>query len=119
MQRSERERCVERPPFHRVRRYREARAGARAVRRGEKQAIDAQLRRFTKTMERLGEDVVRMRLALRQRVGDRFGDDVPPVIATIWLDEQAAARKRRPWLFALIALASALAGFVAALSVSA
>jgi hypothetical protein len=70
-------------------------------------------------MERPGKDVVRRRLASRQPIGDHPDEDPPPVVAILWLNEQSATReganKRRCWILALTAVASAAAGFVGAL----
>jgi hypothetical protein len=64
----------------------------------DKYGDEAQRRVFTKAMGRLGKDVVRTRLASRQPIGDHPDEDPPPLC----------------WILALIALASAAAGFVAA-----
>jgi hypothetical protein len=80
-----------------------------------------QRRVFCDAMERLSEDVVRMRLANKLPIGDRAEENPPPAFAIIWLIKKAKARRRaegaRYWFLAIVAVISAVAAIVAAIPV--
>jgi hypothetical protein len=63
-------------------------AGGRAVEEEDKYGDAQQRRSYRDAMERLGEDVVRMRLANRMSITDRAEDNPPPAFANVWLDEK-------------------------------
>jgi hypothetical protein len=73
---------------------------------------------YREAMERLGEDVVRMRLANRMPISDRPEDNPPPAFANIWLIQKAAARKKAEsvkfWLGIFVGVVAAVAAIVAA-----
>jgi hypothetical protein len=66
----------------------------RSVNELDKYGDEAQRRVFAKAMERLGEDVVRRRLASRQPSGDHPDED-PLVVAILWLNERRARARGR------------------------
>jgi hypothetical protein len=76
--------------------------------------------RFRADLEKLGEDVVRHRLANRMPIGDG-SDNLPYDEAKAWLAEKATARhsvgKFRFWIILVIAVISAVAAAIAAVPV--
>jgi type IV secretory pathway component VirB8 len=71
-------------------------------------------------LERLGEDVVRHRLANRMPIGDG-ADNLPYDVARAWLAEKATARarveRRRYMILLVVAIISAVAAVIAAIPV--
>jgi hypothetical protein len=73
--------------------------------------------RYRQHLERLGEDVVRYRLASRMPIGDG-ADNLPYDLARAWLAEKATERRkvesRRYWTVLLVAIVSATGAVIAA-----
>jgi len=76
--------------------------------------------RFRGDLEKLGEDVVRHRLANRMSIGDG-SDNLPYDEAKAWLAEKATARqsveKFRFWVILVITVIAAVAAVIAAIPV--
>ena len=75
---------------------------------------------YRQALEKLGEDVVRHRLANRMPIGDG-SESLPYDEAKAWLAERAAARRAaenvRFWIILIVAIVSAVAAIIAALPV--